>query len=458
MIDELRRIVGDRWVIDSSEKKLYGFDGFNAVKGEPKAVVLPKDEDEVIRVLRYLISQGCKVIVRGSGTSLSGASVPVKGDEVIVSLTRLNKVYSMKGLEIEVGPGIVNAMVTTNAPPHLFYAPDPSSYQVSSIGGNISHDSGGVHVVKYGPTFNSVISLKVLLPNGDIQDFKPSPFFNFSSIFIGAEGTLGTVLRARLRLFPKPKSKKSIFAIFNSVVDAANTIVDIFSRGIIPSALEMMDRNIIRAIEKSRYKAELPEVEAMLLIELDGNEIQVEEEEKKIKESIVENKGEIIVPDNEAKIWNARKGAFPAMGAIGPAYITLDCNVLRSKLASTLERISIIAEKYKVYIANVFHAGDGNLHPLISYNPDDFDSFYRAVRASDEIEKEVIKDGGIPSGEHGIGIEKVKYFNIYYSEEDIRVMKRIKETFDSKGLFNPCKMFGGCEPTSKELEVIWEWD
>lgn len=458
MLEELKRIVGDRWVIDTSEKKLYGFDGFTAVKGEPRAVVLPKDEDQVVRVLKYLISKGVKVIIRGSGTSLSGASIPISGDEVIVSLTRLNRVYSVKGLEIEVGPGIVNAMVTMNAPPHLFYAPDPSSYQVSSIGGNVAHDSGGVHVVKYGPTFNSVISLKVLLPNGDIEYFKPSPFFNFSSIFIGAEGTLGAVLRARLRLFPRPKAKKNIFAIFNSVADAANTIVEIFSKGVIPSALEMMDRNIIRAIEKSRYRAGLPDVEAMLLIELDGNEIQVEEEGKKVKEAIISNNGEIITPDDESRIWNARKGAFPAMGAIGPAYVTLDCNVLRSKLASTLEKISTIAKKYNVYIANVFHAGDGNLHPLISYDPDDFESFYRAFRASDEIEKEVISDGGIPSGEHGIGIEKVKYFSIYYTDEEIKVMKRIKDTFDPKGLFNPCKMFGGCEAKTKQLEVIWEWD
>ncbi|WP_205760717.1 FAD-binding oxidoreductase [Acidianus sulfidivorans] len=458
MIEDLRKIVGEQWVIDSSEKKLYGYDGFTAVKEDPKLVVLPKDEEEAIRVVKYLISKNQKLIIRGSGTSLSGASIPVEGDEVIVSLTRLNKVYSVNGLEIEVGPGIINAMVTKNSPDDLFYAPDPASYQVSSIGGNISHDSGGIHVVKYGPTFNSIISLKVILPNGDVEWIKPSPFFNFSSIFIGAEGTLGAVLRARLRLFPKPTNRKSIFAIFNNIYDASNSIVSIFSRGIIPSALEMMDKNIIKAIEKSRYKAGLPEVEAMLLIELDGSQVQVEEEEKRVIEVIQNNNGQIIKPEDESKIWNARKGAFPAMGAIGPAYVTLDCNVLRSKLSSTLENIAKIAEKYNVYIANVFHAGDGNLHPLISYNPDDFNSFYRAFRASDEIEKYVINNGGIPSGEHGIGIEKIKYMDIYYKKEDIEVMKRIKQTFDEKNLFNPCKMFGGCKANRKELEVIWEWD
>lgn len=456
LIDELKQIVGEEWVISSDEKRLYGFDGLSAVKGEPELVVLPGSEDEVVKVIRLLISRRKKVIVRGSGTSLSGATVPLNGDEVVVGLSRINKVYSIEGLEIEVGPGIVNAMVTKNAPPHLFYAPDPASYQVSSIGGNISHDSGGIHVVKYGPTYNSVIRLKVILPNGEVEEFKPSPFLNPSSIFIGAEGTLGAILRARLRLFVRPKERKTVIASFNSLRDAANAIVEIFRSGVIPSTLEMMDRYSIIAIEKSRYKAGLPESEALLLIELDGS--QVAEEENRVKYVISNNRGEIINTKDESKYWNARKGAFPAMGTISPAYITLDCNVLRSNLAETLEKIREISKKYNVYIANVFHAGDGNLHPLISYNPEDFDSFYRAVKASDEIEKLVLNNGGVPSGEHGIGIEKVKYLEVYYDEISLDVMKRLKMTFDPEGLFNPCKMFGNCKVSSRELKVLWEWD
>ncbi|QGR19993.1 FAD-binding oxidoreductase [Stygiolobus azoricus] len=456
LIEELKQIVGEEWVISSDEKRLYGFDGLSAVKGEPELVILPGSEDEVVKVIRLLISRRKKVIVRGSGTSLSGATVPLNGDEVVVGLSRINKVYSIEGLEIEVGPGIVNAMVTKNAPPHLFYAPDPASYQVSSIGGNISHDSGGIHVVKYGPTYNSVIRLKVILPNGEVEEFKPSPFLNPSSIFIGAEGTLGAILRARLRLFVRPKERKTVIASFNSLRDAANAIVEIFRSGVIPSALEMMDRYSIIAIEKSRYKAGLPESEALLLIELDGS--QVAEEESRVKYVISNNRGEIINTKDESKYWNARKGAFPAMGTISPAYITLDCNVLRSNLAETLEKIREISKKYNVYIANVFHAGDGNLHPLISYNPEDFDSFYRAVKASDEIEKLVLNNGGVPSGEHGIGIEKVKYLEVYYDEISLDVMKRLKMTFDPEGLFNPCKMFGNCKVSSRELKVLWEWD
>ncbi|MDT7875282.1 MAG: FAD-linked oxidase C-terminal domain-containing protein [Sulfolobaceae archaeon] len=453
---ELKDIVGEKWVIESDEKKLYGFDGFTAVRGEPRLVVLPGNEEEAVKVLRLLIKNSVKVIVRGSGTSLSGATVPLTGDEVVVSLTRLNKVYSQKGFEIEVGPGIVNAMVTMNAPPHLFYAPDPSSYQVSSIGGNISHDSGGIHVVKYGPTFNSIISLRVLLPNGEVEEFPSSPVFNFSSIFIGAEGTLGAVLRARLRLYLKPKFKKSIFATFNSIRDAGKAIVDVFKSGVIPSALEMMDKYSIIAVENSRYKAGIPEVDAILLIELDGS--QADFEERRVKRVIEDNGGEILNVKDPNKLWNARKGAFPAMGVISPAYLTLDCNVLRGYLPDVLVKIREIALKYNVYIANVFHAGDGNLHPLISYDPSDFNSFYRAVKASDEIEKTVIEIGGVPSGEHGIGIEKVKFMEVYYDETSLNVMKRIKNVFDPYNLFNPCKMFGNCKVENREVKVLWEWD
>ncbi|QGR17929.1 FAD-binding protein [Sulfurisphaera ohwakuensis] len=458
MLKKLKEIVGDRWVITTEDKKLYGFDGLTAVKKEPEAVILPGNEEETIEVIRELIHNKKKIIIRGSGTSLSGATVPIEEDEYIVSLCRLNKVYSQKGFEIEVGPGIVNAMVTKNAPSHLFYAPDPASFQVSSIGGNISHDSGGIHVVKYGPTFNSVISLKVILPNGEVEEFYPTPYLNLSSLFIGAEGTLGAILRAKLRLFPKPLSKKTVIGIFNSIKDAGKAIISVFENGVIPSALELMDRNAIRAIEKSRYRAGLPDVEAILLIELDGHNIQVNEEESRVKRAIEENEGEVIIPTDDSRFWNARKGAFPAMGTISPAYITLDCNVLRSDLPNVLEFISSVAERYRVYIANVFHAGDGNLHPLISYDPDDFDSFMRAVRASDEIEKFVIEHGGVPSGEHGIGIEKIKYMNIYYNEKELEILKMIKNKFDPNNLFNPCKMFGGCKIKSKEVKVLWEWD
>ncbi|WP_240938870.1 FAD-binding oxidoreductase [Metallosphaera hakonensis] len=456
--DELVSIVGERWVISGDDRKLYAYDGFTAVEGDPSFVVLPGNEEEVIKVVRLLLNKGAKFIMRGTGTSLSGATVPLNG-EVIVGMSRLNRIYSQEGLEIEVGPGIANVMVSKNAPPTLFYAPDPSSYTVSSIGGNISHDSGGVHVVKYGPTVNSVVSVRVLLPNGSVEDVEYGPITSSLPIFVGAEGTLGTILRARLRLFPKPASRRNIFAIFNNVRDAGEAVVGIFKRGVIPSALEMMDRNTIKVVERSRYKAGIPEVEAILLIELDGSEEAVAEQERIVTEVIRDNGGERISPDDGGtKLWNARKGAFPAMGVVAPAYLTLDCNVPRKALPDVLTGIEDIARRKNVFVANVFHAGDGNLHPLIPYEPHNPQSLKQALEASSEIMMLALKMGGVPSGEHGIGIEKLKYMNVYYGDEELAVFRRIKNVFDPSNLLNPCKLLGGCQPTSDITRWMWEWD
>jgi len=458
MEDELRKIVGDRWVLTDNEKILYSFDGFTAVSGNPSMVVLPGNEEEAIEVFRLLISKERKFIVRGSGTSLSGATIPLNG-EVVISMSRLNKVYGIQGLEIEVGPGIANIMVTRNSPQDLFYAPDPSSYIVSSIGGNISHDSGGIHVIKYGPTFNSVVSVKVILPNGRVEYFNSSPFFNQTSIFIGAEGTLGAVLRARLRLFPKPKVRKTIIGIFSTVEDASEAVINIFKAGVIPSALEMMDKYSVEVIEKSKYKAGLP-ISNVLLIELDGNEDDVKEEFEKIISVIKNLDGEYITPEDDGKYWNARKGAFPAMGVISPAYLTLDCNVPRKDLPEIMNKVEKISKEKNVMIANVFHAGDGNLHPLIPYDPEDKDSLRRAIQAGSEITELAILMGGVPSGEHGIGTEKVKFLEKYYSETDMEVMDRLRRTFDTKGLLNPCKSIikNKCNPENQVVKWLWEWD
>ncbi len=456
MEEELRKVVGDKWVITGEEKILYAFDGFTAVVGNPSLVVLPGNDEEAIEVIRFLISKEKKMIIRGSGTSLSGATVPLKG-EVVVSLTRLNKVYEVKGMEIEVGAGIANIMVTKSSPQDMFYAPDPSSYGVSSIGGNISHDAGGIHVVKYGPTFNSVISLKVVLPNGNVEYFYPTPFLNPTSIFIGAEGTLGAVLRARLRLFPKPKAKKTIVGVFPTVENASKAVVNIFKAGVIPSSLEMMDKNIVEVVEKSRFKAGLPRAN-ILLVELDGNENEVKESSERVINVISKLEGEVLVPEDDEKYWLARKGAFPAMGVVSPAYLTLDCNIPRKYLPEIMTEIENISKRKNVLIANVFHAGDGNLHPLIPYDPNDPESLKRAIEASTEIFNLAISMGGVPSGEHGIGIEKIKTLSKYYSEVDLKVMRRLKNTFDPKGLFNPCKFLEKCEPINQVTRWLWEWD
>ncbi|MCY0850319.1 FAD-binding oxidoreductase [Sulfuracidifex metallicus] len=461
LADELESIVGKQWIVRGEEVSLFGVDGFTAFRGEPSAVVLPGNEDEAVAVIKTLIKNKKKIIVRGSGTSLSGGSTPVDG-EIVVGLSRLNKIEEYHGNEVIVGPGIANIMVSKNAPPYLFYAPDPASYSVSSIGGNISHDSGGIHVVKYGPTFNSVLGLKVILPNGEVEDLLfHETAMNPVSIFIGAEGTLGGILKARLKLFPKPESRVSLVATFDSLRNAGKAVVEIFKRGVIPSALEMMDRNIIFAIEKSRYKAGLPNSEGLLLIELDGEKIQVEMEAKVTMDAIAASSGKIVDPRGKInQFWNARKGAFPSMGSISPSYITLDCTVPRSMLPEALESIQKISKERNIFIANVFHAGDGNLHPLIPYNPQDKESLIKALKVGEEISKIAISMGGVPSGEHGIGIEKLRMEEYYYNKVEINVMRRIKEAFDPENLFNPWKIFlpNKLPREDQVLKVMWEWE
>jgi glycolate oxidase len=455
VIEELRKIVGDKWVITGEERELYSFDGFTAVSGEPSVVVLPGDEEEAVEVLRYLFSRRVKVVIRGSGTSLSGATIPLQG-EVVVAMTRLNKVYSVDGYEIEVGPGIANAMVTKSAPKELFYAPDPSSYVVSSIGGNVSHDSGGMRVVKYGPTFNSVLSLKVILTNGEVEEFTPSPFFNPTSIFVGSEGTLGAILRARLKLVPKPKARKTIVGVFQTVDDASRAVVGIFKVGVVPSALEMMDKTSVSIVERSRYKAGLP-LAHVLLIELDED---LEESTARVVKVIRDNNGEFFEPEDDSPYWNARKGAFPAMGVVSRAYLTLDCNVPRGKLPLILSKVEEMSRAKGVTIANVFHAGDGNLHPLIPFDPNDKASLRKAIEVGSEITELAISLGGVPSGEHGIGVEKVKFLERYYNATDLEVMERIRKAFDPHGILNPCKSFlkEKCKPRDEVFRWLWEWD
>ncbi|MCQ4448212.1 MAG: FAD-binding protein [Sulfolobales archaeon] len=462
LLRELQEIVGKEWVISGEAATLYSHDAFLLHKGSPSLVVLPGSEEEAIRVVRLLLKRKERFIVRGSGTSLSGASTPLD-DEVVVSLARLNRVHSVEGFEVEVGPGIANFSVSKSLPTHLFYAPDPSSYQVSSIGGNLSHDSGGIRVVKYGPTYNSVLGLRVLLPDGSVEEIRTSPLLNHKSIFVGAEGTLGVILRARLRTFRRPETTKTLAALFDSLEKASRAIVEIFNRGVNPSGLELMDRYSIRAVERSRFRAGIPETEALLLIELEGIPEEIRRDERVVLQVLEELEAEVIVPkdkEEESRLWAARRGAFPAMAYIFPAYITLDCNVLRRDLSEALLKIREIARKHGVYIANVFHAGDGNLHPLIPFDPNNRESMERAVAAGVEVEKVVIELGGVPSGEHGIGIEKVGFMRRYYTEDELKVFRRIKEAFDPDYLMNPCKLVRreDCRPASEVLTKLWEAD
>ncbi|MBP1358302.1 MAG: FAD-binding protein [Sulfolobus sp.] len=445
-----KQIVGNEWVIDDETKKVYSYDGFVALKVEPSLVILPGSDEEVIELVKEFYERGIRYVVRGSGTSISGATIPTQ-NEVIIALTRLNKIYSYDGIEITVGPGLANFMINKTLKGSLFYAPDPSSFVVSSIGGNISHDSGGMHIPKYGTTFDSVIKLKVLLPDGTVEETRGTNFLDPTSIFVGAEGTLGVILRATLRLYPKPEKKTTIMATFNSVRNAAMAVINVYRNGVTPAAMEFLDKYSIIAIENTQYKAGYPIVDALLLIELDGYSENVEEEKKVVIKTIKELGGDVYIPSNEkeeAKLWWGRKGAFPSMAYYSPAYLTLDANVPRSTLPEILSFIYEVSKKYNVPVANSFHAADGTLHPLIGFHPDNRDEILRAMKAAEEITTYALSQGGVPSGEHGIGIEKMKFFKKYYTEDDISIMRRLRNTFDEKKLLNRCKFI----PATKDEE------
>ncbi|MEM4139130.1 MAG: FAD-linked oxidase C-terminal domain-containing protein, partial [Sulfolobaceae archaeon] len=303
------------------------------------------------------------------------------------------------------------------------------------------------------------VALRVLTLDGKVEDLGRIPFLDPMPIFIGAEGTLGVILRATLRLTPKPIKSLTIMGVFPDVKSAAKAVVDTFRVGIIPAAMEMMDRNSIYVVERSRYKANYPDAGAILIIEIDG--FGAEEYLEIEKEVIRENNGYFIIPKSAEeieRIWRGRKGAFPAMGVISPAYITLDCNVPRTSLPYVLSKIYEIGERRKLFIANVFHAGDGNLHPLIAYDPDNKESVLNALEASAEIVKISLEVGGVISGEHGVGIEKVRFMEYYYNRDEIEQMRRIKEVFDPKGLLNPCKLLPvleECKVNNEYLRILY---
>lgn len=456
MIREIRDIVGPQWVLTGQDAKVYGYDAFTVYRGEPSAVVLPGSEEETIEVFRALMRRGVRTVVRGSGTSLSGASVPL-GGEVILEMGRLNRVHRLEGTEVEVGPGLVNATVSRSVPNWLFFAPDPSSYGVCSIGGNVSHDSGGIHVLKYGPVSWNVRGLKVALTDGTVEEvsYPLDPY----QIFLGSEGTLGLVLRAVLKLTPRPSTSLTVVGVFRDLQSCSRAVVGVFRRGVTPASMEIMDRNSVSVIERTRYRAGIPQ-EDILLVELDG--FGAQEEAEVVEEVIRSHGGEAFIPQDPSPFWKARKGAFPAMGIAEPSYFTLDCNIPRGSLPVVIDKIREIGESRGLFIANVFHAGDGNLHPLLAYDPSDPEMTRSALEAGGEIVRLALSYGGVISGEHGIGIEKVRFMGDYYSRDDLEVMERVRRAFDPQGLLNPCKTLleEGCPPVKGDwkLRLLYEVD
>ena len=416
----------------------------------PRLAVFPGNRDEAIRVVRALAADGTPYVPRGAGTGLSGGALA--DDVVLLGLHRLKTIISIDrdNLRAVVEPGVVNLSLNrTVAPLGLLYAPDPSSEAACTIGGNVAENAGGPHCLKYGVTLNHVVSINAILPDGEIVTLGnpegETAGYDLRGAFIGSEGCFGVALDVTVRLTRKPQAIRTMLADFTSVDDAARVTSAIIASGIVPAALEFMDGPTIRVVESSVYAAGYPaDAAAVLLIEVDGIEAGVDADRETIRRICLEGGArEVKIARNDAerlKLWQGRKKAFGAMGRLAPHLVVQDAVIPRTKLADVLARITAIAAENRVVVCNVFHAGDGNLHPNIPYNADNPDEAERVHRAMGQIMHACVDAGGSITGEHGVGLDKVGYIELVFSPDSLGAMCRLREVFDPDRRANPGKV------------------
>ncbi len=452
LIDRFLKIVGTaNCLVREGELFAYECDGLTLEPTRPLAVLLPASTQEVADLVRACREFDVAFVPRGAGTGLSGGAHATV-NSVLIECSRMNRVLEVDADDrlAVVQPGVVNAELSTEiAHLGLFYAPDPSSQQACTIGGNVAENSGGPHTLKYGTTTNHILALEMVLPDGQVKRFGnrvgDSAGFDFVGAIVGSEGTLGIVTEITVRLTPIPEGIETLLAIFDDVVAACRAVGRIIRSGIVPAALEIVDRRTIEAVEASVYAAGLPTTAgAVLIIELDGNPVCLEAELVSIQESCDAAGCQAIErAKDEAerlRFWRARKGAFGAMGRLAPDLYVHDAVVPRVHLPEILETICEICDRYELKLANVFHAGDGNLHPNICFDRRDADELARVTRAGEEILEACVAVGGVISGEHGIGIEKRDYMHLVFGENDLEPMYRLRESFNPEGVCNPGKI------------------
>jgi len=451
LIQELRGIVGDHYLLVEKEDVIvYEQDG-SFMQAMPEIVVLPANVDEVAEVVKAAQRASVPIVPRGSGTGLAGGAVPAEGG-VVLSLARLNRILEidLKNRLAIVEPGVINLDITKAiAKEGFFYAPDPSSQAACSIGGNIANNSGGPHTLAYGVTTNHVLGVEVVLDDGEVVWLggvvADSPGYDLCGVFVGSEGTMGIVTKAAVRLMRTRESVRTLLAIFDQPERATQTVVDITGAGIIPGALEMMDRLTIQAVEKGAPCGYPTDAAAVLLVEIEGVSEHTERA-MALVESICKRNGarDVRLAKDEADrqlLWKGRKGAFGALGLLAPNYYVQDGVVPRGRLPEIMVRIAEIAQRYNLLIANVFHAGDGNLHPNILFDMRKPGELDRVIEAGTEILKACIEMGGSITGEHGIGLEKKAYIGLLFNAEDLDAMARVRQAFDPELRFNPAKLF-----------------
>ena len=448
-------------VADETALLVYECDALPLFKHAPEAVVFAQTAEQVSAVVKLANEYSVPFLPRGSGTGLSGGAMAAEGG-IIIEMQRMNKILS---IDVEnriavVQPGVVNLHITqATAPLGLYYAPDPSSQMACSIGGNVAENAGGPHCLKYGMTTNHILEIEVVLSDGEIvrlgNPAGEAVGMDLVGTIVGSEGTFAIVTEIVVRLLPKPQAVKTLLAAYHTVEACSQTVSDIIAAGIMPAALEFMDDKAIEAVEASVYKAGYPrDARAALLIEIDGFREGMEETSDAIAAICRKNQAyevRVAKDDQErAQLWLGRKGAFGAMGRISPDMVVMDAVIPRTQLPGVLTEIYRISDRYGLPVANVFHAGDGNLHPLILFDSRRPDQVEKILEMGGDIMKVCVAAGGALSGEHGIGIEKKEFMDLVFNEDDLDVMMEVKTVFNPRGLLNPSKIF----PTRRSCTEI----
>jgi len=462
IIQALKKIVGDEFVVaDETELLVYECDALTLFRNKPDVVVFATNTTQVAAVVKLANEYRIPFLPRGSGTGLSGGAMAINGG-IIIELQRMNQILK---IDVEnriavVQPGVVNLHISQAAAPHgLYYAPDPSSQSACSIGGNVAENAGGPHCLKYGMTTNHILAIEAVLTDGTIvrlgNPAGESIGTDLVGAIVGSEGTFAIVTEITVRLLPKPQAVKTLIAAYHSIEECSQTVSDVIAAGIVPAALEFVDAKTIEAVEASVYKAGYPrDAVAVALIEVDGFRDGLEQTADEIVQ-ICRNNGAYdvrVAKDDEerTRLWLGRKGAFGAMGRISPDMLVMDAVIPRTRLPEVLLEIDRIAARYQLPVANVFHAGDGNLHPLILFDSRRPDQVDRIFAMGEEILKLCVDVGGSLSGEHGIGCEKKDYMGMVFSDSDMDTMLRVKDVFNPEGLLNPSKIF----PTRRSCTEI----
>ena len=441
----------ENFISHEAEIKPYETDALAAYKQTPLGVILPESTEEVSNILKFCYQENIKVVPRGAGTGLSGGALPLQ-DAILISLTKFNKILEIDFANkcVVAQPGVTNLSIT-HAVQHkgFYYAPDPSSQLACSIGGNVAENSGGVHSLKYGTTTNNILGVEIVLMDGTICRLGGKSLdqegYDMLGLICGSEGLLGVITEVTVKILKKPQTVKAALIGFPTHEDGGNCVSEIIANGIVPAGMEIMDKALIEATDNFSKAGYPRDVELLLIVELDGTVSEVDELINKVSEiSKKNNSSNIKISKNEKErlsFWIGRKAAFPACGAMAPDYYCMDGSIPRRKLAEALKEINKLSKKYNLSVANCFHAGDGNLHPLIMFDGSKKDELKKTEEFGAEILKMCVKFGGVLTGEHGVGIEKRELMCEMFNDNDIQQQLSIKKSLDNKNLLNPGKVY-----------------